>query len=382
MNLDSGHFTRRRKALLLLLTFALAGLAILVGAEILVRVLLRYNSPETVRENSLQYLPSIFSRHRLDPGQQIRVDEAWGLRRGEEPRGLVYRINDQGYRGVSLPPKKAAGEIRIVVLGGSAVFDPSATEGDDWPHQIQERLADLGHAESRVINAGVPGHASFDSLARFYSQVWTYQPDFVLVYNAWNDIKYFPNLDRSTPLITLFEPYDPQNDPFQHYQGFLDRLLSNSQLYVKLRTRYLIRTLRPGPEGRRPDDSGERRYGPLAIAQYRLNMELIVDAARNIGAEPILLTQATLVAPGNDARDRELINYEYQSMGHEALVRAFGECNDVIRSIAAAKDVAILDLAESLSGRRELFEDHVHTSQKGSAAIAEAVAVFLAKHLD
>lgn len=377
---DSG--IRWHKALLRILTFALTSLVILVSAEILVRVLLRYNTPDTIRENSLQYLPSIFSRHRLGPEQYVRVDEAWGLRRVDEPSNRVYRINERGYRGPSIPVTKAAGEIRIVVLGGSAVFDPNASEGDDWPHQVQERLAALGHSKVSVINAGVPGHASFDSLGRLYSQVWALQPDYVLVYNAWNDIKYFSYLDQSTPLITLFEPYSSQSDPFQHYQGFLDRLLSNSQLYVKLRTQYLIKIHRPGPEGRRPADAGDRSYGPLGIAQYRLNIELIVDAARNIGAEPILLTQATLVAPDNDARDRELINYEYQRLDPDKLVRALSECHDVIRSVAAAKNAALLDLAESLSGRRDLFEDHVHLSPEGSAAIAEAVASFLAKRLE
>lgn len=377
-----GPLPRRRRIRLALVAIGLATTITLLGAEILVRTSLRYNTPDTVRENSLQYLPSIFSRHRLKPEQRLNLDEAWGIREGSEPTGRTYSINDAGYRGPSLKRTKPEDEVRVVILGGSAVFDPNASAGEDWPHRVQTLLASEGHGEVVVVNAGVPGHASFDSLGRLYAQIWTYEPDFVLVYNAWNDIKYFSELTGETPLITLFTPYDPKADPLRNYRGFVDRLLSHSQLYVKLRNHYYQRKLRPGPEGQIPEGGSERTYGRLAVDQYRLNIEMIVDVARNIGADAVLLTQATLVAPDNDEEDRERINYEYQRMSHETLVRAFADCNDVIRSVAREKGVPLLDLAGMLGGRPELFEDHVHLSSRGSAAIAAEVAGFLADRLD
>ena len=59
---------RRRMAYVAVaLGFAVA----LAVAEIGARVLFRYNTPHTVRENSLQYEPSVFARHVLRPGQEV-----------------------------------------------------------------------------------------------------------------------------------------------------------------------------------------------------------------------------------------------------------------------------------------------------------------------
>ena len=64
--------------------------------------------------------------------------------------------------------------------------------------QMKERLAPLSGKVSEgkghhveVINAGIPGHTSGDSLGRLYTEIWQWKPDYVIMYEAWNDIKYF-----------------------------------------------------------------------------------------------------------------------------------------------------------------------------------------------
>jgi hypothetical protein len=91
------------------------------------------------------------------------------------------------------------------VFDGNAK-DPSENETRDWPHLIERFLRDEGY-KVEVINAGIPGHASFDALGRLYSQLWIYQPDYVLLYNIWNDIKYFRSLGPENPLISLYKPF-------------------------------------------------------------------------------------------------------------------------------------------------------------------------------
>lgn len=371
---------RQRRFVLAAVALAL-GLT-LAGAEVLIRVLTPYNTPDSVRAHSLQYEPTIFARHRLAPNQAVRVDEAWGKRASALPTDREFRINADGYRGPAIARPKPPGEIRVLVLGGSGVFDPNATEGRDWPHLVEERLANHGHANVRVINAGVPGHASFDSLGRFYAQAWTFEPDYVLVYHAWNDLKYFTEITPERPLLTLYRPHAPGADPFQHYRGPLDWLLSCSQLYVKARTRYLLWRHQPGIEGAAPARPGPRTYGPLALAQYRLLLELLVDGARNVGATPVLLTEATLVTPSNDATDRARIAYEYQGLSHEALVGAFADTARTVTDVAARKQALFLDAAAALNGRSELFSDQVHFTPTGSEAMADLVATFLAAQLD
>jgi len=379
---DPEREKRRRDRRFNLLALVLAIVVTLLFGELMVRLLFRYNTPDTIRENSLQYLPAIFARHRLAPGQELAVDEAWGLRAGQEKTGRTMVINRRGYRGEDFTSAKAPGSCRVVVAGGSAVFDVGADAGEDWPHLLELELRRAGHGEVEVINAGVPGHASFDALGRLYSELWTFEPDFLLLYTAWNDVKYFTHLSRDAPLLTLYEPHDERADPFRYYRGPVDRFLARSQLYVKLRNQYYVWKVGVGSEGRMEEAAPADSYDPLALRQYRLHLELFVDAARNVGAVPVLMTQATLIDADATEEDRERIAYGYQGLTHRALVRAFDDCHRTVREVAAAKEVPVIDTAERLAGRSELFSDHVHTTVEGSRTLARTVAELLAPHLE
>jgi len=326
-----------------------------------------------VRDASVPFVPSIFSRHRLKPTIE-----------GQKAHESFY-INEAGFRGPSFSIPKPEGLTRIIIIGGSAVFDKPAEDKykrDDWPHLAEQFLKKLGYGQVEVINAGIPAHASFDSLGRLYSQIWMYEPDFVLLYNAWNDIKYFRKLTPHAPLISLYGPYDDKRNPFMNYQGLWDRLFSFSQLYVKVRSRYYKWKKLFGKEGIIEAGEFQDTYSPYGPQQYRLNVELFVDACRNIGATPILLTQATLVTTDNSREERERIVYKYPKLSHSALVRAYEETYQIIQSVGKEKGALVLDLASQFNGQTDLFKDHVHTTKKGSEQIASAVARFLGKLLD
>ena len=350
----------------------------LVAAEVFTRALFRYNTPDTVRENTLQYASAVYARHLLVPNQRIDVDAAWGLRAAQETSGREFHINALGYRGPDATPTKPPGRCRIVIVGGSAVFDTWATEGNDWPRLTEKRLHELGRRQVEVINAGIPGHSSADAAGRLYTQLWMYEPDFVLLYNAWNDIKYFSTLSPERPLIAETRSYAPAEDPFQRYRGTLDWLLSSSQLYVKLRTRYFRTKYDVGSEGLQEGGDLADSFPEWGVEQYRIDLAAFVAAAHHAGAIPVMLTQATLAVSGASESDRERIAYEYVGLDHDTLVRAFDSCTESMRTIAKKEDVLLLDVAASLSGRSELFRDHVHATAEGSRALARLTADFLA----
>jgi len=382
---SSKELSPRKRKIFILLTIGVSASIMLMCAEILVRALRPYNTPDTIRHYSLQYIPSIFARHMLEPaGRLVEVDsmKGWGDKRETEKARMAFFINEIGYRGRSFAVRKPPGVYRVVILGGSAVFDQNANEGNDWPHLVERLLKNMGYSSVEVINAGIPGHASFDSVGRLYSQIWIFEPDYIILYNTWNDIKYFRTLTPEKPLISHFKPYDDKGDPLKNYQGLLDGFFSMSQLYVKIRNRYFVWKLHIGRQGAIPAGDYQSAYGAYGIKQFKLNIELIVDASRNIGAVPLLVTQATLVSSKNTAEDRKLIMYQYQRLNHDALVKAFHESEEVIRLVAQEKGVDFLDLAEMLNGQRALFTDEVHTTRKGSEEIARLVAKFLGKQLN
>lgn len=364
----------------------LSGALALVVGELLVRALLPYNTPDTVRAHSLPWVSSVYSAQRLEPvDRTIEIDKqkGWGVKAGDATPARVFHINDQGYRGPRFPVAKPAGSTRVLVLGGSAAFDLQASTYDDWPSQVQVLLRErLGRDDVEVINAALPGSASMDSLGRLLTQAWMYSPDLVLFYHAWNDVKYFRELAPDRPLLSLYAPHHPENNPFTAYANGFDRLAGSSQLYIKLRGLLLGRVLDLGPEGRVPwGGEPHADYGELGPRQFRLVVDTFVDACRNLGAEPVLLTQALLVTADSPEQDRARIDYRYQGLTHEALVRALAEANGILREVAASEGTLLIDLDASLSGRPELFHDHVHTTAAGSAEIAALVGAALAERL-
>ena len=370
---------RRRR---FLLVGALSALLVsLLVTELVVRVLFWPTSPDVIREHSLQYLPTVFARHMLQPDQTVDSTLPWGPRSRKPEEGRRFRINPMGYRGGPFPSAKPEGAIRVVVIGGSSVFDLGAEEGEDWPHLVEQELRRAGHPEVEVINAGVPGHASFDSLGRLYTQIWTFRPDFVLLYTGWNDIKIFGDLGPESPLIWHVQPYVATSDPFQNYRGALDRLLCLSEFYVKLRNRYFQWRLGPGPEGIVRGGGLRPGFDPAGVEQYRLTLEMFVDASRNIGALPILLTEATLVSEKNSPEERARINYAYVRLTPEALAVAYREIRRTTSEVAREKQSDFLDVAAETRGDTDCFVDHVHLSRKGARKVSGLVAEFLLKRL-
>jgi len=359
-----------------------AAFVVAIGyGEGLVRWLYPYNTPDTMRQFSLPLVPAVYARHllqQLDRIVEVSGEKAWGVVGNNAATGQVYFINRYGYRGPSFQLPKPTGLKRIVVLGGSTVFDRDALEGKDWPHLVQTILKEKGDANVEVINAGIPGQTTADILGQLFAEIWLWEPDYVLVYEAWNDIKYFGDLSYEKPLIRLIPPLNPDADPFKTYQGSVDYLLSYSQLYIKMRNKYFAWKYPLGPEGVLLNKEPKKEPGPFGIVQYRHNLELLVDASRNIHAVPILLTQATLVAPGNMEEDRKKIAYGYVGLTHEGLVKTLDMCRQAVVEVGSRKNIAVLDLARELNGRRELFSDHNHTTEQGSQEIAKRVADFLA----
>ena len=361
-----------RKITIFLLVFIIIPIFIALAlGEIYIRCfsLSGYITPEIKKNRALRYEESVFSKRAFR--QQEHIAEGWD--------GLKYYINEKGYRGNNFTVKKPEGAIRIIFYGGSSVFDLWVPEGKDWPHRVEEILRQRGFPEAEVINAGIPGYTSSDSLGSLFAEGHIFSPDYVILYNAWNDIKYFRS---DKPLLRHSRPYHDLEDPRVNYQGRVDRFLcEHSQLYVRLRHRYLKWRWRIGPEGTIQREKRFSKINELGPRQYELNINMFVDLARNIGAEPILMTQARLVDRENTPDQRKRIFYDYQLLTHQALCGAFEKTDEIIYRIAKEKGVFPIDASKYLSGRDELFRDHTHLTDKGSEEIADLTAEYLAELL-
>ena len=349
--------------------FLLLGLLLL--GFFLGEIYVRISNPEHIlspgerREQSLQMEPALFARYSIKPGGKTV----------QGPNRIRWTINDRGYRGKGFTADKPDGKIRVMVYGGTAAFDGANIEGEDWPHRVENLLRQAGLPQVEVINAGLPDHASFDALGRFFAEGHFYRPDVVLLYSGWEDLPY---LWSSEPLLRQVRPYQPYKDPRIQYAGVFDRFFGSfSQLYLLLRDGYYIGRedgfTSPRPFTDQPSD----RIAPSALRQFRLDVELFVDLARNIDAIPVLVLQSRLAHPDNKAEDVRKLPLKALRLEHLALCQVLDQLDAVVREIALKKNVRLIDSSSRFNGRSEFFADAIQLNPAGSKALAYEVAPVL-----
>lgn len=318
------------------------------------------------RATSLEYRPGGCTKHRLVP-------KAFSTAGRDD-----LKINGRGYLGPEIATAKPPGTTRIAFLGGSQVFGTYWSGGENWPHTAGRILNRRGRSVE-VINAGVPNHQTPDCLGKLVTDLWLLEPDLVVICNAWNDIKYFAELTPQKPyadVVPLWHGVDLRLHP-----GGLDRLLCLSAVY-RIGHDQLITMLKGvGDEGEKlRDPTGA--VSRFAVRQYRLDLQTICDAGRNIGTRVVLCKQARLATADSPPHVRQRIPYDYTGLPHGELIRAFDACDRVIDEVAAEKGCPVIDLSGPLSGREDVFADHIHFSPTGSRRAAALVADRLEPILD
>ncbi|MCX7016294.1 MAG: hypothetical protein NTW86_27690 [Candidatus Sumerlaeota bacterium] len=366
-------------AVVLALVFALA-----VG-EIVSRLFLPNCAPAFPGDwGQIDYVSSAFCRHMYPAREKLVYSE-------QDPRRLLIRINRYGYRGEDFSPEKPQGVFRIAFTGGSAAFDPNASEGEDWPHRVQAILRARGYSNVECINAGVPGHASCDVLGRLFSEIHELRLNVAVFYNFWNDAKQVCRMAGGATLLRSITPYDPDTaDPLRYTNNFLDSLLCHSRLYAFLRYAALERGLRIGPEGAEVEGpSAATMFRPINLNcepwgrytarfkdQYRLGFQTLVDCARNAGIEQIISGPPTLLNENTPPDVQKKVRVSYIRLSFTQGARLMGQLDDILRQVAREKKSLLIDLAQ-YSGRADLLTDAIHPSREGNAVIAKDMADFL-----
>lgn len=318
---------------------------------------------EDQRARSLDYTYYRYSGYRMVP-KSISVD-----------RGAPIHINARGFRGPEIEPETPAGRARIVFLGGSQVFD---FHGGDWPALTGALLRRRGYGVE-VVNAGVPGHNSTDSLFKLATDIWTLRPDAVFVCHGWNDVKYFPRLVAGVPYRGL-PPAAPvtMHRDWRLYPTGIDRLFGHSAVYRYFRLGLV--NLYVTAEGRDlwqfdVDRDGKATFDDFGPRQFELNMRLIARLITAIDAVGMFCKQPMLES-GTSSAGIDAASYASRNVGlaPDERVRAFAAIRRIIDAVAADTGVSVVDLQAALSGRPEYFHDGIHFSPAGSRAAARLTA--------
>lgn len=222
----------------------------------------------------------------------------WKMRPNYEipsPHGPPTRINAVGLRDTLLPqsaggPSKSAEERRILTTGDSSVYGWGVPTGMTFQEELERLLEQRwpGH-RFEVINLGVPGYSTEQSLRQLEEIGWSYDPDLLVVSNVFSDSNFDHFQDREALALANPNPSGLQASLQGSraycavYMGFQRRAASRGQ--------QPNRVLMPGVPRDARWVSDPARFGVDArvpIEDFQANIGAMIERAEKQGAKVVL----------------------------------------------------------------------------------------------
>lgn len=281
--------------------------------------------------------------------------------------------DDLGFRGRACVQPKPAGILRIVCVGASSTYGLFVDAHETHAARLEELLRRDG-VRCEVLNAGVPGWISLDTLVNFQTRILPLDPDVIVVYQGRNEL--FPqSFNNYSPDYSHFRRADYSVYHANYAHKFLFR---SSHLLMALST---FRGSRLGWSDRQENPTyGRIRYDNQPTwrelidnledegrtGAFKRNVKSLVGVCRIYDIEVVLCTTAfrpELLRTGVLRNDPRI---------WEALQRQVGRNNDCLRRIAEEHDVLLVETAE-LAETAEFFVDDCHCTAEGHLQRAKMI---------
>jgi lysophospholipase L1-like esterase len=283
----------------------------------------------------------------------------------ERSDGFTARTNSLGFRGPDRPAAKPEGTYRIFCLGGSTTYGTGVMghEGT-YPAQLERLLREQAPdgVTYEVWNCGVSGYNTAESLINLQLRLFEFEPDAIVVYHAANDARPVQARGFRPDYAHLRRAWVST-----HISSTERFLLRTSRIYAWLArgtdperqlsalSQYLFV---PGYRGRHVPSSV--MVNEPGVQVYLRNLRHMVVLARANGVEPVLSTFA--ICPSKKRPGME---------DFDATIRAM---NEGVRALAAEEGVALVEVAERLDDREDMYTDWVHFNDAGSLEHARIIA--------
>jgi len=303
---------------------------------------------------------------------------------------LDMTTNDTGLRDDEGVPRKRPDELRVVVLGGSAVLGAGVADDETAPYQLEGLLAQrleeaplAGIRSVRVINAGQGYYNSTQELVFLITELAIYEPDIIVVADGYNDLHHAVVWGMRPPAN---EVTGAMMVDLMHGGGTVQRIGWPDAAFTALQASYFANRTRGGIASRvvAPTDIGSRVDSPrgtkrdpqfLPLVKHRLimNWTLMHRLARSFDARVIFSLQPTIfVKDPLSAEEREYIE---TTKFADLVGRSWRELESFVESEAARVGLPVFDAdahIEDDPGR--LFADYCHLYPEGNRLMAQAMA--------
>jgi lysophospholipase L1-like esterase len=271
---------------------------------------------------------------------------------------LMPHVNRLGFTDHEWTREKPPGTLRIACLGAS-------TTEDGYPALVAERLAQMeGLPPVEVMNFGVSGWLSNQSLINYALNVQHFAPDIVVVHHGANDHRVRGYPDFRTDYAHAIRSLPELRPPF-------DALLV-ARLRSYAAARMLADKLRKRPPGgdlekaTRLPRSAWAGFSTEELRVFQSNIGSIVRLARAGGARSLVVTQP----------------YSRTRGFAPSWTVHMGQINQASRELAQQEQVDLVDLEVAMAGDESIFTDPIHLTQavgipRKAELVAERLAIML-----
>jgi lysophospholipase L1-like esterase len=288
-----------------------------------------------------------------------------------EPNTIVddTPINSQGFTGHVLAPSKPRNTIRVLTLGGSAMFNRRISE------RLIESLSGLTSARIELQGGALRTHTTRSSLIKYNDYFSKYSFDYVLIYHGINDL-WMNHVDRSD-----------FKDDYSHNLPFYKRnaVLNNSCIARLIYNRFLWR-------------KPEYAYNGSNFAScqsFEHNIRELVERVRKDRGYPILMTFAWHI-PEDYTRQLFVegkLDYNNSERYDACSVELWGNVdyvqeglqrnNQIIRMIAQEERVMLIDIEGrgSFQSNPRNFGDVCHFSEEGTSLFVQLITEVFASNM-
>lgn len=275
--------------------------------------------------------------------------------------------NTLGYRGDEVAFPKPNNTFRIVVYGDSSTYGTTNPYNETYPYYLGEVLRDeRGYENVEVVNAGVAGFTSWNSLVDFSLRGIELEPDLVVVYQGGNDVmprEVSPDCYRAaSPFLGLDPRRQLRAQPGELSASVLYRFVSINAGW-----------------GKNPAESDGGMVGSLIGCDMSQT-----DPVRNVPANPPIYFEHNVrnmigIAQANDI-PLLLMTYAYNPNSEYAYPywrEAVREHNAITARLAEETGTLFLDYATSAPTDADFWNDSIHMTRTGNLETARTLANFL-----
>lgn len=273
--------------------------------------------------------------------------------------------------------EKVPRTVRIWVSSASYAEDSSLPPDVIFPTLVEEEF-DSAHVPAQVLNAARAGYTIDANIRQLNELGPVWRPDVVILYQMSLDVNVLSERYLSGPSQRkdVRTPAQRAGKVAAAGRRALQRWSENTTTYQLLHNNLTSRVL------------GEQlladRLTPAAESEFRQRLNEFVDDVEALKATPVLCTFAT--SYDEDTLDQmptatKLFLFSYNAyLSPRGWVREIERLNEILREVAAEREVPLVDVASRLTGHPELFKDFVHFTPGGHRYVAETIARTLLSH--